>query len=97
MKELYLEFNEQNQLMDITLLDDDHIYFYQHDLTEKNQFSIVSKDFVKEKTIKTLKKNSFEISEELFNHIILNFNLYHFSLKRIDMIKLFPDIEEHLI
>lgn len=97
MKELCLQFDEYNQLIDITLLDDQHVYFYQHDLTEKNQFSIVERDFIKEKTIEKLKTNSFEINENLFNHIILNFNLYHFTLKRYDLIKLFPEIEEYLI
>ena len=97
MNRLFLEFNEMDELTDVCLIDKEKVYFYQHDLIQKYEFKMVEKKYVKDVTLKLLKKKSFEINENFFYHLLNNFNIYHISLTRIQLINLFPEIEEHLI
>ena len=96
MKKLFLEFNENNELVDMCLIDKEKVYYYQYDLIQKREFKMVEKKYIKDITLKILKKKSFDVSEEFFYHLLNNFNMYHISLTRIELIKLFPEIEEHL-
>jgi hypothetical protein len=98
MKELILKFNENNELIDVSLVDEENVYFSQRDLINRKLFSCYEKKYIKEKTLKELKKDSFQISEKIFNYIINNFDIYrctYFTKKEI--INLFPEIEEYLI
>lgn len=97
MNRLFLEFNEKDELVDLCLIDKKRVYYYQYDLIAKYEFKMVEKKYVKDKTLKIMKKKSFEITEDFFNYLLKNFNMYHISLSRVELINLFPEIEEHLI